>query len=297
LKPLDFDKLADALIGGAKRYIDAALEPFVRRLAEVEQRPAAPSAEDVRRMIDEAVAKAVSELPPPKDGEDGKSVTIEDVRPLIQEEAQKSAQPLREAVEALSARVTPEALAKAASEAAVGEERIAEMVGQAVAGIELPKPPAGYAKALIDRNGHLVLTRTDGATEDVGEVVGRDADMDALKAEIERMVSEIPRPSDGEDGVGFDDMEFALAEDERTLVITAEKGERKREWSFRLSHILDRGVWQRDRPGGYLKGDGVTWGGSFWIATEDTSEKPDSGKGWRLAVKKGRDAREPAKVT
>ena len=41
-----------------------------------------------------------------------------------------------------------------------------------------------------------------------------------------------------------------------------------------------------------MPGDGTTWGGSFWIAQGETGEKPDTGKGWRLAVKKGRDGRD-----
>lgn len=41
----------------------------------------------------------------------------------------------------------------------------------------------------------------------------------------------------------------------------------------------------------YLEGDGVTWGGSFWIAQKDTATKPDGGE-WRLAVKKGRDGKD-----
>jgi hypothetical protein len=72
---------------------------------------------------------------------------------------------------------------------------------------------------------------------------------------------------------------------------------------YRLPIVRDLGVW---REGTYRKGDGVTWGGSFWIAQDETTDKPDGpgGKGWRLAVKKGRDGKDgpgkgpdkPAKV-
>lgn len=77
MKPLDMDKLADALIGGAKRYIDTVIATFSERLTVLEQRQTAPSADDMQRMIDEAVSKAVAryvtENPPPpgKDGADG----------------------------------------------------------------------------------------------------------------------------------------------------------------------------------------------------------------------------------
>jgi Collagen triple helix repeat (20 copies) len=52
--------------------------------------------------------------------------------------------------------------------------------------------------------------------------------------------------------------------------------------------VIDRGVYREGEK--YAKGDGVTWGGSFWIAQKDTDSKPDSADGsWRLAVKRGRD--------
>lgn len=55
--------------------------------------------------------------------------------------------------------------------------------------------------------------------------------------------------------------------------------------------VLDRGVYQSGRT--YEKGDGVTFGGSFWIAQDATSEKPgDGATKWRLAVKAGREGRE-----
>jgi hypothetical protein len=59
--------------------------------------------------------------------------------------------------------------------------------------------------------------------------------------------------------------------------------------------VIDRGVW---REGQYKAGDAVTWAGSLWIAQKDTDAKPDSGDGWRLSVKRGRDgkAAEPVKV-
>jgi len=52
--------------------------------------------------------------------------------------------------------------------------------------------------------------------------------------------------------------------------------------------VLDRGVFREGSE--YAKGDGVTFGGSFWIAQKDAPEgKPGTSPDWRLAVKKGRD--------
>lgn len=48
------------------------------------------------------------------------------------------------------------------------------------------------------------------------------------------------------------------------------------------------------KPGEYKAGDTTTWGGSLWVCEEDTSDKPGEpgSKGWRLAVKKGRDGKD-----
>lgn len=60
----------------------------------------------------------------------------------------------------------------------------------------------------------------------------------------------------------------------------------------KLSHPLDRGVFRDGTP--YDAGDGVSFGGSFFIAQRAvTTERPEDGSGaWRLAVKRGRDGRE-----
>ena len=68
------------------------------------------------------------------------------------------------------------------------------------------------------------------------------------------------------------------------------RGEQIKEFAFTLPVVLDRGVFKVGET--YQAGDGVTWGGSYWIAQGETAEKPDSGKGWRLAVKRGRDGKD-----
>lgn len=118
--------------------------------------------------------------------------------------------------------------------------------------------------------GRLIAVMSDGSTRDLGVFVGKDG-------------------KDGEpgrDGLGFDDMRMEERDDGCYLVF--ERGEIVKE--FRLPVVIDRGVYSAGKV--YRKGDGVTWAGSFWIAQEDTSEKPDTGKGWRLAVKKGRDGKD-----
>jgi integrin beta 3 len=54
--------------------------------------------------------------------------------------------------------------------------------------------------------------------------------------------------------------------------------------------VLDAGVWKEGTT--YAAGDGVTLGGSFFIAQTDTAAKPGQSNEWRLAVKRGADGRD-----
>jgi Collagen triple helix repeat (20 copies) len=54
--------------------------------------------------------------------------------------------------------------------------------------------------------------------------------------------------------------------------------------------VLDAGVWKEGSI--YSAGDGVTLGGSFFIAQNNTSAKPGKSDDWRLAVKRGTDGRD-----
>lgn len=59
---------------------------------------------------------------------------------------------------------------------------------------------------------------------------------------------------------------------------------------FRMPVVVDKGVFREGTE--YKKGDGVTWARHYWIAQQDTTEKPEPGPIWRLAVKGGRDGKD-----
>ncbi|MGJ0236979.1 hypothetical protein ACQEPB_00460 [Novosphingobium fluoreni] len=139
------------------------------------------------------------------------------------------------------------------------------------------KDGTGLADAIIDREGKLVLTMTNGATKSLGVVIGRDG----------------ANGIDGKDGKTFtlDDFDIVPLADERTFKMCFTRGEIMHSFEFAFPVVLDRGVYSAGKQ--YEHGDAVTWAGSLWIAQRSTDAKPDSPDGgWRLAVKRGRDGKD-----
>lgn len=62
--------------------------------------------------------------------------------------------------------------------------------------------------------------------------------------------------------------------------------------SFDVPVMIYQGVFKSGQE--YLPGDTVTWGGSLWHCDERTQDKPGEAgsKGWTLAAKRGRDGRD-----
>ena len=147
---------------------------------------------------------------------------------------------------------------------------IARMVADAVAALPAPAAGAdgvGVAGAVIDRSGALILTLSNGETKSLGRVIG----------------------DDGNDGLGFDDIEV-IYDGHRSFTLQFVRGEKVKSATFALPVVIDCGVWT---DADYSPGDGVTWRGSFWICQRETRSKPDeSSTDWRLAVKRGRDGKD-----
>ena len=95
---------------------------------------------------------------------------------------------------------------------------------------------------------------------------------------------------DGADGLGLEDLAIEQ-EGERSFVLTARRGTVVRSARLTIPAVIDRGVYAIARS--YEQGDGVTYGGDYWIATRTVAaaEAPGSSDAWRLAVRKGRDGR------
>lgn len=131
-----------------------------------------------------------------------------------------------------------------------------------------------------------------------------EAQFERRMAEIERAATErhdrlmaaLPKPkdgrdgADGKDGLGFDDMSVEQA-DERNMVFYFSRGDQVKEFPLRLSTFIDRDVYAEGTE--YFRGDGVSWGGSYFIARKDHPVgKPGQSPDWRLAVKRGRDGKD-----
>jgi len=313
---IDGTKFGIEIVGIVKGYVDRTLAPVVSRLDDLEKRIAAMPVpengkdadpeqvaglvidrikgdlDDIRKTVEAIqpapelpdvagmISEAISLVPAP--------VTADEVRAWSKEvfaEAEKTAGVTREEAEAIAAAAAEKALAGLPEPipGPPGEKGDKGEDGQP------GKDGANITEALIDRDGCLVLTLSDGSTRNVGRIVGRDGtdvDMAGVKSMLAEMVAAIPRPIDGKDGFGFEDMSLDVRDDGAYLKF--QRGDDVKE--FRIPTVIDRGVWRESKT--YMPGDGVTWAGSFWICQEDTTEKPDGGKGWRLAVKKGRDGKD-----
>lgn len=115
---------------------------------------------------------------------------------------------------------------------------------------------------------------------------------------LERAIERMPKAKDGvdgrngSDGLGFDDM-LVEHDGKRGISLIFTKGDTKHVAEIVIPCVIDAGFFKEGDD--YEKGDGVTFGGSYWIAQKATSAKPEVGSAdWRLAVRKGRDGKDYA---
>jgi integrin beta 3 len=210
---LDPDALAEMMAGIIEEHVAKAVAPLNARIADLEARPAPEKGEPgedgksidpaaVEEMVASTVAKAVAELPKPKDGNDGKDA-------------------------------------------------------------------ANIVEALKD-SGELVLTLQDGRLIRTGIRDGKDGER-------------------GNDGFGFDDLDVAVLDDDRTIEFAFRRGEEEKAFTIKWPTVIYRGVFNEGAE--YAPGDMVTWAGSLWHCDVSTKFKPGT-ETWTLACKKGRDGKD-----
>lgn len=127
----------------------------------------------------------------------------------------------------------------------------------------------GLAGAMIDRDGNLMAALTNGEVKNLGPVVGKDG-------------------KDGTDGIGFDSFDMEYIPEAHEIAIKATAAGRVKELRYPAGGIRPAGYW---REGTKAKaGEAWTHDGSLWIATKDTSTKPEATvSDWVIAARKGRD--------
>jgi hypothetical protein len=129
----------------------------------------------------------------------------------------------------------------------------------------------GLAGAMIDRDGNLIVTKTNGDAVPLGCVVGKDGQ----------------HGKDGADGLGFDDLDVEY-DGERTFTFKWQRGDVVKTRSFHVPTVIDRGYWSEGTKAQH--GDAMTHNGTLWIATKDTDAKPClESDSWRIGARKGRD--------
>lgn len=301
--------LAAAAIEAVKKFVSQSQKALEDRISAAEA-TVKEAATSTKSKLSE-MEQRISSSPPPKDGKDGKSVAIEDVKPLL---------------ESMVKAIEIPAPIKGDKGDSVSLAEIQPIIEQAIKGaLELIPHP------------------TDGKD-------GQDAvlDMVALEKIINTAVLEavakinIPKPRDGEDGLDALDIEILpIINEDKTYprgVYATHKGglwkshcttdgmkgwecivdgmqEVKIEYDgqrsfgiifrrssgaletkdFTIPTLIYKEVYREGDK--YERGDCVTYGGSIYTALANTDEKPGSGsKDWRLAVKAGRNATDRVKL-
>ena len=137
------------------------------------------------------------------------------------------------------------------------------------------KDGVGLAGALIDRDGSLVVTLTNGEVKSLGSVVGKDG----------------ANGADGRDGFSLEHFSAERSEDGTVTLKFADEHVSKT-YQFNIPVVQYRGYWREGRK--CAEGNAITHNGSLWIAKRDTCEEPSAkaADDWYLAVLKGRDGRD-----
>ena len=272
--------------------------------------PSTPELPDIAAMVSEAVAA----IPVPQDG---KSVTVDDVTPVLQELVNKAVAeiPVPKDGKDFDPATLNQAVDQAVSKAieaipvpqdgkSVTPEDVRPMIQELVTA-SIPELPD--VKSLVSEAVALLPAAVPGKDGEDGR--------DALSLEILPFIDEgksYPRGSYAThngglwrayekthgmrgweclvDGVAGIDIQQS---EQRSFTLTVNRTSGAIETkTFDVPVMIYQGVFKSGQE--YLPGDTVTWGGSLWHCDEQTHDKPGEtgSKGWTLAAKRGRDGRD-----
>lgn len=246
---------------------DPDIESMVKAAIAHLPAPTAPGLPDIATMVSDAVAA----IPAPRDG---KSVTPEDVQPMIQEL-------VRNAVAEIP---TPK------DGKDFDPSMLKQLVEQAVSDAVSAMPAAEPGKDGADGRDALALEILPFIDEEKSYPRGSYA---TYNGGLWRAYEKTHGMRGWEclvDGVAGIDIQQS---EQRcfTLKVNRSSGTSETK-SFDVPVMIYQGVFKSGKE--YLPGDTVTWGGSLWHCDERTQDKPGEAgsKGWTLAAKRGRDGRD-----
>jgi integrin beta 3 len=280
----DTETIADVMAA----VVNAATRPLIAKYGALEERYAA-----LERQIQVLEARAPIPGPQGPPGHDGKrgergengiGLTGEPGRDGLNG---KDAEPVD--VDAMVARIT--ALIPTPKDGPVGPPGRDGLNGKDAAPVDVddvalraaelipkPKDGVGVAGAVIDKDGLLVLTLSDGTLHRLGIVVGE-------KGERGERGEKGIDGTDGRDGT-LDTLRVEQMDERRWRFVRSDGTPMPGDPIY-VPMMVYRGVFVEGTA--YDKGDAVTFGGSLWIARETTKNKPGDGStAWQLAAKEGR---------
>src|SRR5690349_15003160 len=146
--------------------------------------------------------------------------------PIIADEVTRAVEPLLSRIAELEARKPePGPTGEKGEPGERGEK------GEAGADGSNGRDGAGIVDGFINREGHLIATLSDGTTKDFGEIVGKDGrDGEPGK--------------DGRDGFGFDDMDVAVLDDDRTIELAFRRDGEEKAFTLKWPTMIYRGVFK-----------------------------------------------------
>ncbi|SAE87570.1 Carbohydrate binding domain [Enterobacter hormaechei] len=246
---------------------DPDIESMVKAAIAHLPAPTAPELPDIAAMVSDAVAA----IPAPCDG---KSVTPEDVQPMIQEL-------VRNAVSEIPAPKDGKDF---------DPSMLKQLVEQAVSDAVSAMPAAEPGKDGADGRDALTLEVLPFIDEEKSYPRGSYA---TYNGGLWRAYEKTHGMRGWEclvDGVAGIDIQHS---EQRTFTLTVNRTSGTSETkSFDVPAMIYQGVFKSGQE--YLPGDTVTWGGSLWHCDDRTQDKPGEAgsKGWTLAAKRGRDGRD-----
>ncbi|WP_122523591.1 phage portal protein [Pseudomonas viridiflava] len=291
-------RAAAALITPPENGKDADLEQIHRTIVEEVAKLPVPAdgtsvtIDDVLPLIEDQVKTAVALMPVPKDGKDA---DLEQIHRTIAEEVGKIPKPA-DGVSVTAQDVLP---------------LIEEQVNAAVAAIPVPKDGESVSieqvQLLVDNAVASALAAIDppkagepgrdAAQIEIGPVI--DPEKSYPRGSYAKHLGGLWRSFEATSGMrGWEcivDGVASLAVEqngERGFKAVAQLSSGKtEEKALTIPVMIYRGVFT---GASHTPGDTVTWAGSLWHCDEPTSDKPGelNSKGWRLAVKKGRDGKD-----